>query len=290
MSSKPDSAETLDLIAGSMGRAALEESGFSEKRLVGALEKLLSQYDAAAFRIGDPVRKTASESEWLATQTEALCCSCQLASGKTGAWIGLPHPLFSALFERYYGGDGQPAAASAKLTAAERRFAKRLAADLAKLPLQGWPEERSMTLAGFELLFGDDQPLVARDGGGLAVIEIPVGSNSTVSVAITTDCIASMRNKPIETGRKNRKLGGEWRRQLLDRAGDVRLPVRSVLARPEIPAARLMTLKPGDFLPLAMPKTVPVTVGKHLIAHGTMGEAQGCVAIRIETIAKGPNP
>jgi flagellar motor switch protein FliM len=288
VSTNPDTAETLDLIAGSMGRAALEETGFSEKRLVAALERLLISYDAAAFRLGEPVRKAGSESEWLALNAEALRCRCFLASGKTSAWIGLPYALFATLFDRYYGGDGQPATSTPKLSAAERSFARRLAEDLAKLPLQGWPEDKGVALGGFDLSFGDDPSAAPRDGGGLAIIDIPVGNTAAISVAITTDCIASMRSHPADASRKSPKLSGEWRRQLLDRASDVRLPVRSVLARPEIPAARLMTLKPGDFLPLTIPKTVPVTVGKHLLAHGTMGEAQGCVAIRIETIAQGP--
>lgn len=290
MNNKTDSAETLDLIAGSMGRAALEEAGFSEKRLVVALERLLANYDAAAFRVGDPVRKAASESEWLALNATSLRCRSFLASGKTSALVGMPYALFAALFDRYYGGDGQPASSAPKLTAAERSFARRLAEDLGKLPLQGWPEDKGIASGGFDLSFGDDPPTATGDGGGLAIIDIPVGNDAAISVAITTECIASMRSQPAHAMQKGPMLSSEWRRQLLDRASDVRLPVRSVLARPEIPAARLMTLKPGDFLPLTMSKTVPVTVGKHLLAHGIMGEAQGCVAIRIETIAKGPKP
>jgi flagellar motor switch protein FliM len=273
-----------------MGRAALEETGFSEKRLVTALGRMLGSYNAAAFRIGDPVRKSGNESEWLGLHAGALRCRCYLASGNTFAWIAFPNALFAALFDLHYGGDGQPATSAVKLTGTEQRFAGRLAQDLAKLPQQGWPEDKGIVLAGHDMLFDDDQPTLARDGGGLAIIEIPVGNHAAISVAISTDCIASMRSSPSDRDRKQPQLSSEWRRQLLDRAGDVRLPVRSVFARPEIPAARLMTLKPGDFLPLTMPKTVPVTVGKYLLAHGIMGEAQGCVAIRIETITKGPNP
>jgi flagellar motor switch protein FliM len=288
VSAHPDTAEKLDLIAGSMGRAALEETGFSEKRLVAALERLFSGYDAAAFRVGDPVRKAASESEWLALHAQALRCRCFLASGKTSAFVGVQYALFAALFDRYYGGDGQPASSAPEFTAAERSFARRLSEDLAKLPLQGWSEDKRVASGGFDLSFGDDQPMATRECGGLAIIDIPVGNTTAISIAITTECIASMRAHPAGAKQNGPRLSGEWRRQLLDRASDVRLPVRSVLARPEIPAARLMTLKPGDFLPLNIPKTVPLTVGKHLIAHGTMGEAQGCVAIRIESIAKGP--
>ncbi len=290
MTAEQNSVEPLDLIAGSMSRAALEETGFSEKRLAAALAPLLAAYGATALRLGDPIRKAQSESEWLALHMAALRCRCYLASGKTIAWIGLPQTIFAALFDCYYGGAGEAAGATAHLTAAERRFAERLAGDLAQLPVKGWAGDKAITVAGFNLSFGDDPPVTPHDGGGLAVIEIPVGDAAAISVAITTECIASMRTRPAEAGRKGARPDGEWRRQLLDRASDVRLPVRSVLARPEIPAAQLMTLKPGDCLPLTIPQTVPVTVGKYLLAHGTMGETQGCVAIRIESIAKGPNP
>ena len=62
------------------------------------------------------------------------------------------------------------------------------------------------------------------------------------------------------------------------------LPVRSILARPELPLSRIMTLQPGDVIPLTMPRNVPLTVAGRLFAHGTIGESNGRAAIRIESI------
>ena len=70
---------------------------------------------------------------------------------------------------------------------------------------------------------------------------------------------------------------------------DVRLPVRSVLARPEISLVKLLSLEVGDIIPLTMPRHVPVTVAGRSFAVGSIGEANGNAAIMIEQIEKGPN-
>ena len=70
---------------------------------------------------------------------------------------------------------------------------------------------------------------------------------------------------------------------------DVRLPVRSVLARPEISLVKLLSLEVGDIIPLTMPRHVPVTVAGRSFAVGSIGEANGNAAIMIEHIEKGPD-
>jgi flagellar motor switch protein FliM len=76
----------------------------------------------------------------------------------------------------------------------------------------------------------------------------------------------------------------------LDKAlRDVRMPVRSVLARPEISLVKLLALEVGDIIPLTMPRHVPVTVAGRSFAFGSIGEANGNAAIMIDHIEKGPD-
>ena len=68
---------------------------------------------------------------------------------------------------------------------------------------------------------------------------------------------------------------------------DVRLPVRSVLARPEISLVKLLSLEVGDIISLTIPRNVPVTVAGRNFAYGSIGEANGNAAIMIERIEEG---
>lgn len=62
---------------------------------------------------------------------------------------------------------------------------------------------------------------------------------------------------------------------------NVPLPLHVVLAEFDLSLARLQTLSPGDCLPLAMGRQVPLMVGEKVLAHGSVGTADDRMAIRL---------
>ena len=80
-----------------------------------------------------------------------------------------------------------------------------------------------------------------------------------------------------------------WTATLNSALKTVRLPVRSVLARPEISLVKLLSLEVGDIIPLTIPRNVPVTVAGRSFASGGIGESNGNAAIMIERIEEGPD-
>ena len=50
---------------------------------------------------------------------------------------------------------------------------------------------------------------------------------------------------------------------------------------------RLLTLAVGDIIQVPMPRQIPVTIGGRLFAQGSVGEANGRTAIKIESIQQG---
>ncbi len=68
---------------------------------------------------------------------------------------------------------------------------------------------------------------------------------------------------------------------------DVRFPVRTVLSRPDVALDRLLSLAPGDVIPVLLPAFVPLSVGGRVIGHGTIGEENGRAAIRLERMDGG---
>jgi flagellar motor switch/type III secretory pathway protein FliN len=62
---------------------------------------------------------------------------------------------------------------------------------------------------------------------------------------------------------------------------DMQLPLHVVLAEFDLSLARLQTLSPGDTIPLAMGRQVPLMVGETVLAHGSVGTSEGHMAIRL---------
>jgi flagellar motor switch/type III secretory pathway protein FliN len=65
---------------------------------------------------------------------------------------------------------------------------------------------------------------------------------------------------------------------------DLPLPLHVVLAEFDLSLARLQALSPGDMIPLAMGRQVPLMAGETLVAHGAVGTAEDRMAIRLTRI------
>jgi flagellar motor switch protein FliM len=59
------------------------------------------------------------------------------------------------------------------------------------------------------------------------------------------------------------------------------VPLHVVLAEIDLSLARLQHLAPGDLLPLAMGRQVPLIAGDRLVAHGSIGTLEERMAIRL---------
>lgn len=62
---------------------------------------------------------------------------------------------------------------------------------------------------------------------------------------------------------------------------NVPLPLHVVLAEFDLSLARLQTLSPGDTIPIAMARQVPLLVGEKLLGHGSIGTSEDRMAIRL---------
>jgi flagellar motor switch protein FliM len=76
----------------------------------------------------------------------------------------------------------------------------------------------------------------------------------------------------------------DWRWRLGQALEQVSLPVRTVLARPEISVAELLALKAGDVIPITLPPRTPLLAGARRIADGVIGEQDGRAALMIEKV------
>lgn len=230
--------------------------------------------------------------DWCTASAPAIFWRYHAPPLKGPILIAGARPLILQLVDIFYGGKGQLAAQREELTDAEERFAARLGRDIGlqlaaawgdKLPIA--PELDCVTTDSAKLaaVRADDELLVQRftlRGGPL--------EGRTITCAYPVAALRQIAGaEPASDARDANPVDAAWTATLSSTLRDVRLPVRSVLARPEISLVKLLGLEVGDIIPLTISRNVPITVAGRNFATGSIGEANGNAAIMIENIQKG---
>lgn len=66
---------------------------------------------------------------------------------------------------------------------------------------------------------------------------------------------------------------------------DVPLPLTARLVDMKVPLSIIAALEPGQVLPVAVARAVPIAIGEHVIARGTVGTQDDCVALKLTQLA-----
>jgi len=67
--------------------------------------------------------------------------------------------------------------------------------------------------------------------------------------------------------------------------GSIPLPLEAVLAEFELSLGRLECLSPGDQIPLAIGREIPLRIGEQVVARGSLGTLEDCMALRLNSIS-----
>ncbi|MBL9069671.1 MAG: flagellar motor switch protein FliM [Sphingopyxis sp.] len=204
--------------------------------------------------------------------------------------LAASRPLVLQLVDIFYGGKGQNVGEREDLTDAEERFAARLGRDMGMQLAAAWksgiePELDAVTSdpAKLAAVRADDELLVQR-----FTLRGGVFEGRTILCAYPQAALRGIAGAdPVPEMRDAPAVDPVWTTTLNKALKTVRMPVRSVLARPEISLVKLLSLEVGDIIPLTIPRNVPVTVAGRNFAYGSIGEANGNAAIMIERIEEG---
>jgi len=231
--------------------------------------------------------------EWTATLPAFTSMSgYRMKPLKGGMAMAIPPSFVTALLERFYGGAcGDAPTGRSEFTAGEDLLLGRLTERLLGSLMEQWAEvtpieaalvERDTSPHHFNFLRSDDVVVVQRFR--IAPLECP-----PAVIAITYP-LAMLRGIEDQMAlRVHDDAPSEdtsWRARLALALGEVALPVRSVLARPEITLGQLMALKPGDVIPIQLNATTPLLVANHGIADGQIGERDGRAALMIDHLKR----
>jgi flagellar motor switch protein FliM len=200
-------------------------------------------------------------------------------------------PLISTLVDRFYGGRGNAPDLEAKeFRPTENRLIDRLSAQVMSAVTGCWKEVVPMeaTLIGRET--GVVQAEIAAADADVVVqsFEVNLGDrdNWTIEIIYPLEGLNSVEGVNLpRAAEEARPLDPRWQRDLADCMDHVRLPARTVLARPNMKMTELMALKPGDVINIHIARHLPLLVGDRVFAHGTIGEQDGRAAFMIEKLA-----
>ncbi|WP_174274712.1 flagellar motor switch protein FliM [Sphingomonas bacterium] len=270
---------------------ALERMGEKAARaLRGAIEPMAA---ARTRVIAQPIA-TGDYQSWTDTLAPFTSLSHYRLDPLNGGMMVAIDPAFvAALLERYYGGGlGQAEPFARKeFSGGEElllgRLLDRIVGTLAEqwqmlAPIAPRLVQRETAIADIGFVRFEDQVAIQR------FTLSPDGCAST-TVAIVYPLAVL---KPIEERLAHRiedkapSAAEEWRARLSGALAEVRLPVRSVLARPEITLDQLMALKVGDVIPIQLSDRTPLLVASRQVAAGTIGEQDGRAAMLIEQIGR----
>ena len=211
---------------------------------------------------------------------------------KGGMLVQIDANFIATLVEIFYG--GAPGANVKRkpgdFTASEELLLNRLLEKISAILASHWND-----VTPVELAFGARETNVLHmpflRGDEMAVVQ-----NFTIAAGVPPTVISVLYPlsmlRPIEEKLEARvqdediAASEDWRWRLGAALSQVSLPVRSVLARPEISVAELLALKPGDVIPITLPPRTPLLAGARQIADGVIGEQDGRAALMIEKVGK----
>ncbi|MDO7834077.1 FliM/FliN family flagellar motor switch protein [Sphingobium sp. HBC34] len=203
--------------------------------------------------------------------------------------------MISTLVDCFYGGIGnRPLPARSEFTPTEDRLIARLADTITARLIETWtdilPLEQALILRESAVGYAaaaqpGDQMVLQRFTVSLTrEQEWPIDLLFPLSALRAVEALTGAN---IPTDEEHRDP--VWQARIARRMRDIRMPARTVLARPNLSLADLMQLKVGDVIPVTIGRSLPLIVGNRIVAHGTIGEQDGRAAFQIEKLAQEPD-
>lgn len=212
---------------------------------------------------------------------------------KGGVLVVVEPEFVTSMVDAFYGGSGVAVKQRGReFTPTEERLLGRLTDGVIEGVVNVWADVAPFnpsfvsreTNAAYASLVRQDEPIVLQR----FVITPGTGRSSIASIVYP---LAALRPYEAQLAAKvhtdHGPVDGEWKARMVEALNHVRLPVRSVLARPELTVAQLLELKIGDVIPITLVPKVPLIVANKRLAYGTIGEQEGRAALMVEQVEQG---
>lgn len=202
--------------------------------------------------------------------------------------VKLDAGMVTSMVERFYGGSGtRPAPERNEFTRSEDRLRAKLSDDVMKALIAAWADllPMEMSLASRE---HDPQALVfaeATDQLLSQTFTLTMGKGQEWTIELMFPLMALRQLEPLLATNAPDEIQLKdplWQARLARQMGNIRLPAKTVLARPSLTLNELLNLKNGDVIPVTIERYLPLIVENRVLAQGTIGEQSGRAAFMIE--------
>ncbi|MDX3909345.1 MAG: FliM/FliN family flagellar motor switch protein [Sphingobium sp.] len=196
--------------------------------------------------------------------------------------------MISTLVDCFYGGvSNRTMPARAEFTPTEDRLIARLSQAITEQLAACWQDVLPLDIAlatrevgvGFACAFPATEQMVVQR------FTICLIRNEEWPIDIVFP-LAALRAVDALTGSKVHDdhvvTDAIWQSRMERQMANIRLPARTVLARPSLSLTELVQLQPGDVIPVHINRNLPLIVGDRIIAQGSIGEQDGRAAFMIE--------
>jgi flagellar motor switch protein FliM len=185
--------------------------------------------------------------------------------------VKLDAGMISGVVERFYGGTGKrPAPERQEFTRSETRMLTRLSDDIMNGLVRAWADLLPMEMAPVAREH-DVQTLVFAEANDQLLnqsfsVNLGHGDSWTIELMFPLAALRQLEpllgSNPAEEVKHKDPL---WQARVARQMGDIRLPAKTVLARPSLTLTELLNLKNGDVIPVNIARSLPLIDRKSVV-------------------------
>jgi flagellar motor switch protein FliM len=218
--------------------------------------------------------------------TPGIVAAMRLKPLAGAAFISVQPTLLVALLDAFFGGSGRPAAdTQAAVSAAAQRFLTLLLKSFAPDFTAAWTvvSPLELELAKLEINPRLVQLGSAQDSVIVVRFTCELGARSgTIDWMLPDSLLSPIREALASDGGKAPTRKQEaWGPALSVALHEAEVEIRAVLGQARISLRELVSLAPGDIIPIETPQDVTLLAGDVPLRHGRFGVSQGRNALKI---------
>jgi flagellar motor switch protein FliM len=285
----PGVAEPYDLVArDKIVRGRMPALDRINERWVGEFERELTERVRRPLEVSLKDVQLAQYGDWQASLPFPSSLNVYTVKPwPRNALIAVDGKLLFVLVDSYYGGAGRAldAASRTDLTPTEHRL-NRIIADLLARDFQ--QAFASVAKLEPELVSVETNPnyiSIATPSEVVVVTRVDVslnGAGGAVSLIMPLQCFDAVRDNLAEGFKAvSEQSRRRWQQALGTQLQHSELELASVFLEMQLSMRELLQLKPGDVLPIEMPKTAVLYAGRRPLLRGKFGLSRGYNAVSV---------
>jgi flagellar motor switch protein FliM len=231
--------------------------------------------------------------EWQATTAQPTSLNVYgVKPWQRNALVAVDGKLLFVLVDQFYGGAARKSTPTAreKVTPTEQRLNKMVADSAVEHFRRAFAPVAALEFQPAQSEINPNYVSVASPSEAVVITRLEIMANETggaLSLVIPLSAFDPVRDKLTE-GLKtvSAETKQRWLQGLRTQLEQTQLTLATVFVETELTMRELLNLKPGDILPIEMPKTAMLRAGSRALLRGKFGRSRGYNAVSVTDAVK----